>query len=157
MIEGHLRRRDPAGRVEEPDDLVDDSRVTRIEEPVEPFTVPRQPTDDAGTQGRAHLVEGLDRHRRGATGLDPDDHAARHAGGSGEVLLPKLLPDPEGLEAAAEGNLVHGADRSAPLCTGGYPVVARFSLRTSSSDDLPRTLSPPTHRTTRSRAKFKEV
>src|SRR5439155_18033048 len=38
------------------------------------------------------------------------------------------------------------------LCTGGYSVVARFSLRTSSSDDLPRTLSPPTHRTTQSRA-----
>jgi hypothetical protein len=75
-VERDLGRNEPARRPEESDDLLHDRGMIRIEQPIEPFSVPREPTDHPRAKRSGQLLERFDGHLVGVALLDPGDGPA---------------------------------------------------------------------------------
>ena len=78
-VERHLGRRVPAARIEQCDHVFDQTRVPRIEQPIEAFSLPVESEIDSRSQRGRDLDQRMDRDPISAATLDPPNDCPRHA------------------------------------------------------------------------------
>ena len=150
---GHLWLRDPAGRAQRANQLIDELCVGAIEQTVQVLALP----EDADLQPTAKCIRDLDnrsqRERVRLTAFDPRDRRSGDADASAELRLRPAPPATQRPQRQPQTNRIHATRRIAraaysPLHarltrSGWYrrpraalPVRARFAWTASSSRRL---------------------
>lgn len=116
---GRLDDRLPAEVLEPPDDLLDESSVGSVEEPIQAFAVPTNTHIDRRTQAfsdpkhcpKLHVVDLTRLHLRDQLPGNPDDLC--------QVLLAPTSPNSQGATRTADPDRIH-PDR---MTTTTYPAI----------------------------------